>query len=191
MGANVLKGVFFSQFWWSSIVPAPQPSLGSKALPHMSGYLRTRRFFPPYLKKSASTRTVLKSYLHVHTSTQKRFWYARLHILGMRRLRAHAPCDNHKPAKSKEFAAIFVWVILVWVLSAFFTVIKAVEMQKSSQKTSKSKGNKTHNNKLSPCIVILFVYVGDLRGGSRGRVQGVRTPPPHPPRWSFFLRIRF
>ena len=51
-------------------------------------------------------------------------------------------------------------------------------MQKSSQKTSKSKGNKTHNNKLSPCIVILFVYVGDLRGGSRVRVQGVLTPPP-------------
>ena len=29
--------------------------------------------FSPYLEKSASTQTVLKSYLHVHTYTQKRF----------------------------------------------------------------------------------------------------------------------
>ena len=41
--------------------------------PHVSGYFRKRRFFPLYLKKSASTRTVLKSYLLVHTYTQKRF----------------------------------------------------------------------------------------------------------------------
>ena len=38
-------------------------------LPHVSGYFRKRRFFPPYLKKSASTRTVLCycSYLWLKT----------------------------------------------------------------------------------------------------------------------------
>ena len=58
--------------------------LGPRA--HASGYFRKRRFFPPYLKKSASTRTVLKSYLQVHACTQKRLYYARLHLLSMRRL---------------------------------------------------------------------------------------------------------
>ena len=35
--------------------------------PHVAGYFRKRMFFSPYLKKSASTRSVFESYLAVHT----------------------------------------------------------------------------------------------------------------------------
>ena len=34
-------------------------------------------------------------------------------IVSMHRLQAHAPCDKHKLAKIREFAAIFVWLLLV------------------------------------------------------------------------------
>ena len=68
--------------------------------PHISRYFRKRRFFfSTYLKNSASTQIVFKSCLHAPTYTQKRFSYARLHILSMHRLRAHAPCDKNQPAK--------------------------------------------------------------------------------------------
>ena len=35
--------------------------------PHVAGYFWKRRFFAPYFKKPASTRSVLESYLTVHT----------------------------------------------------------------------------------------------------------------------------
>ena len=98
---------------WFSLYVRGLRQLLIRPRPHVSGYFRKRRFFSPYSKTSASTRTVLQSYLPVHTYTRKCFEYARLHMMSMRRLLAHARCEKHKPAKIKEFAAIFVLVLLV------------------------------------------------------------------------------
>ena len=62
--------------------------------PHVAGYFRKRRFFPPYLKKSASTRSVFESYLTIHT--QPGIFENGFFLLPIwKNLRPHVAFSNH------------------------------------------------------------------------------------------------